>query len=656
MAARKNQKPTARAPVPAPPPVVNQQPQLLQGLGSEHRLSALEDHILDVVNAQTSRFNGWLGQMMDPRRDIFAECGFPKSVTPQMYQDLVDRNPYAARACEVMPKEACQTSLKVYEGEPDEENEFNTSRKELNKQLNGPASWYSQDESSLVDSIVEEAAIAAGAGHYAVVLIGLNDGLDLSEPVPGVEEAYSMPVVKPPEPDLTDTTDPKNPVTYKDPIANWSDPYSAQGYKGASAKTVVDLRTPSSSLPRKISGVYSLNMDGSKHSEVLVTNLSNPDDPKVEKSTQGERTVSYLRVFPETRAMITRWESNRTSPRYNQPVSYLISLDAGTSFWNNLSGMPTNTVDVHWTRVVHVPGPGKPINPVASEPLLQPVLNPLLNLDKIVGASGEAYWKRAFNILVLKTIPQLGPNVKVNKSDLKDQVENLENSQQNTLYLNGMEATTVSPEVVDPTPHIQVNVSAVCVQLSIPVPVFQGYEIGEQASENNDAAWADRVSKFQRTYLVSKVAVPLHDRLILVGALAQPGEDGYKAEYEALDRQTAREKAEIAGMMTTALAAYVSGGLAGVISEEDYLVDVWKFDRDLVTGWLERSAERQAEIDAENEFMMEQQAEMMGEQGFEGFENGPPGKPGQPPPFPPGKKPAPGAKPNPFSTNEEEVE
>lgn len=544
-----------------------------------------------VTNVATVRHQ-FLDSLMDPRRDYFAECGFPKTVSPQMYQDLIDRNPYAARACEVMPKEACQTQLTVYDSEDDEETPFEASRKELNRQLNGIHSYFSEDASSVVDQVVEDAAIAAGAGHYSVILIGLNDGMDLSEPVPGVEESYSMPAKKPPEPDVVDDTDPEKPKVYKDPITNWNDPYK-------------DTLTFNSSLP-KPKGIYSLRVDRNKTDQVLTTNLSDPANPKVEKA-QGRREVSYLRVFPETRAMVTRWESNRTSPRYNQPCSYLISLDAGTSFWTSVAGMPSNTVDVHWTRVVHVPGPGKTVNPVASQPLLEPILNPLLNLDKITGASGEAYWKSCFNILILKTVPQLGGNVKINRENLKDQVENLENTLQRVLYLMGMEAQTVAPQVIDPTPHIQVNVSAVCVQLSVPVPVFQGYEIGEQASENNDTAWDDRVAKFQRTYLVPKVAVPLYDRLILVGVLEEPGEDGYKAEYEPRDRQSSREKAEIAVQLTSAMANYVASGMAEYVGPQEYMTEWLGFNEDRVEAWLKESEKRMMEEEAENTALAEEQ-------------------------------------------------
>lgn len=667
MAARKK---TTKAPPQAPPsptsPPFYQQATLN---AEEEQFRRFEDLL---GNAATRRMD-FLQGMMDPRRDIFAECGFPKYVSPQMYQDLVDRNPYAARACEVLPREACQTQLSVFEIDPSEIEEgddsedveegedldgeedpeedvevtneaplkfspktkkpvgktipkkkskdsaFDKSKKDLIKSLNG-VSWYSQDESSLIDTVVEDAAIQAGPGHYSVILIGLNDGLDLSQPVPGVEEAYSMPGRKPADKDVVDETDKNNPKVITDPIANWKDPY----------KDTIDLSKVSGTPPVK--GIYSLNIASEKYDQVLVTNV----EGKIEKKS-ADRKVLYLRVFPETRAMVTRWETNRTSPRYNQPVSYLIALDAGTSFWNGVSGMPTNTVDVHWTRVVHVSGPGKTVNPVASQPLLEPILNPLLNLDKIMGASGEAYWKNCFSILVFETIPQLGPNVKINRADLKDQVENLDNSLQRVLYLLGLQAKTLAPQVIDPTPHIQVNVSAVCVQMSVPVPVFQGYEIGEQASENNDDAWNDRVGKFQRTYLIPKIVVPLYDRLILVGALDEPGEEGYKAKYEPLDRQSAREKAEIAVQLTQAMASYVSSGMAEYITPEDYLIDWLGFDEEMVITWLKKAEKKMMEDEVEYQALAEEQG--MVKAPPPGFEwDDPPPEPPAPIKMKPGEK------------------
>jgi hypothetical protein len=153
---------------------------------------------------------------------------------------------------------------------------------------------------------------------------------------------------------------------------------------------------------------------------------------------------------------------------------------------------------------------------------MRPVLNRLLDLQKIYGASAEGYWQAAFTGLALETHPQLGGDVEIDAADVRGQVENYINSLQRYLALTGMSAHTLAPQVSDPTNHIEKQIEAICIQLDIPKRVFMGSERGELASSQDDAQTNDQLKSRQLGYITPRIICPFVDRLIAVGVLSEP--------------------------------------------------------------------------------------------------------------------------------------
>lgn len=125
----------------------------------------------------------------DARRNIDHECGYPEDIKAEVYQKLYDRDPIAARVVEVLPRESWQVQPSVYESEdPDEATAFEAAWDALGSQLRGEQSHYRDEEGSPVYDALLGADIASGVTGEAVVLIGINDGLKLSQPAGGVVE------------------------------------------------------------------------------------------------------------------------------------------------------------------------------------------------------------------------------------------------------------------------------------------------------------------------------------------------------------------------------------------------------------------------------------------------------------------------------------
>lgn len=239
-----------------------------------------------------------------------------------------------------------------------------------------------------------------------------------------------------------------------------------------------------------------------------------------------QRRLLFLRVFDESLVQVVRYEWNIRNPRFGLPVMYRITLNDPRTPHGGV-GLPLATVYVHWSRVLHIPSGGSPVpSPIFGIPLMKPNLEHLLPLRKIYAADGQGYWKNAFSKLVLSTHPQLGGDVDIEaqggKAQLQEDVDLFNDPMTNqALMLVGMQATTLPPSVTDPTPHCEVHLKAIALQMDVPYPVFQGYEIGEQASENNQDIWNNR-KRGRQLKRNTFILVSFIDRLIAVGVLPAP--------------------------------------------------------------------------------------------------------------------------------------
>lgn len=468
----------------APTAPAGKSPSALVTLNEEQRTKMLDM----VFNVEFSR-RRLMNMMLDPRRDISDECGWPKTnPTPQDYYDLYDRDSIAARVVELWPKESWKVTPEVYESEEDDaETAFETSFKEFVKGLKPERSFF-KDNHLVLWEYLERLDILSGIGRYGVLLLGFNDvvGDDLSQPV----------------------------------------------------KASANLK------------------------------------------------VNFLRVFPESLAYIASYETQVSSERFGLPTSYNLTFHDPK---DDLQGIGTSTTTraVHWTRIIHVPSDGAAnSSEFVGRERMRPVLNDVLDARKIRGAFAEGYWKSCFTILTAETHPALGGDVEVNKSEMKDMFEEMMNGLQRHGVLEGMTLKSTAPNTVDPTPFVDKCVEAICIKIEVPVPVFKGYEIGEQASTENKTLWNNRVQKRQWTWVTPRVIAPLIDRLITFGILAEPAES-YCIEWPDLNAMSDKDKSDIALRVTQAVSQYVTSGASGYMTFADFCVKV--------LGWTADEAEQYKE-------------------------------------------------------------
>jgi uncharacterized protein len=460
-------------------------------------------------------------------RDIDKECGhYGRFVPREVYQYLYDRDPVANRVVSIFPRQCWRVHPSVYEDEdPEVETPFEAAVAELVRSLRPEKSYFRDQQGSTLYDYLALLDEQSGIGQYGVMLLGLDDGLELSQParlVPG-SLAPGVAAAAP----------------------------AAPGYG------------------------YSQNANG---------------------NGRPKRKLLYVRIFPESMATISAFETDRRSPRFGQPTEYVLTFNDPLQQSTGAMGMTREPV--HWTRVIHVPGgPGR--SEVFSPPRMEVVLDRLVDLRKLYGGSGEMYWRGAFPGTSLETHPALGGDVEINEEKVKEMMRLYGEGLKRYLVLTGMSAKNLAPQVVDPGPQIDKQLEAICIQIDVPMRKFKGSERGELSSGQDDDDWNATLRGRQLNYITPRIVVRFFDWLVALGVLPAP-EDGYSVSWPDLATRSDEQKAAIAQQRGAAVVAYGnSAGTQDQMTPTDFYVKVMGFTEQEATALVENADKARAERQAE---------------------------------------------------------
>jgi uncharacterized protein len=150
-----------------------------------HNMELVKNSPLEECNNFTSVLRQFLlpryayldfDAVVDPRHRIDEECGYPKFITPIMYRYMYDRDDVARRVVDIYPDESWAVDPDVYETDDETvTTPFEAAWQELCDTHNVMQYLYRMDKLS-------------GIGHYGALLLGIDDGMDLDQPVAGILE------------------------------------------------------------------------------------------------------------------------------------------------------------------------------------------------------------------------------------------------------------------------------------------------------------------------------------------------------------------------------------------------------------------------------------------------------------------------------------
>lgn len=263
----------------------------------------------------------------------------------------------------------------------------------------------------------------------------------------------------------------------------------------------------------------------------------------------GARKLIYVKPFSKDQATIASYVTTPQDPRFGKPLAYNIQINE------------SQAVLVHYSRVVHITAPILD-DELCGLPAMEKVFNNLQDLEKVVGGSGEMFWRGARPGYqgVTDDKFELGPTM---ADDLKEQLDEYENNLRRVLVNEGIKMEALETQVSDPTAHADVQYTMISTGTNIPKRILLGSERGELASSQDEKNWyayiQSRREEYAETHILNLFVETCQQYKILPLA---PNDNAYEWLWSDLMSVSDKEKVEVGKGRAEALSKYASSANA----------------------------------------------------------------------------------------------
>ena len=288
---------------------------------------------------------------------------------------------------------------------------------------------------------------------------------------------------------------------------------------------------------------------------VLFCGFNDVDGDKITTETEVVATdnlkLVYLTPYSEDAAKIMTWEKDHTNPRFGMPLTY--QINASTE-----NGAFTKTLKVHYSRILHITGETL-TSEVYGIPTLQKVFNRLMDLEKLVGASAEMFWRGARPGYSANIDPEYSQPDGFDNT-MEEKLEDYENDLRRILTLEGVDMKALETQIEDPSNHISAQITMISVATGIPKRILEGSERGELASSQDVDSWHSIIQVRRDEFAENEIIGKFVDRMIVLGIL--PVITAWEVLWTPLAVPSEKERAEVGKVRATALKEYFSNPAA----------------------------------------------------------------------------------------------
>ena len=283
---------------------------------------------------------------------------------------------------------------------------------------------------------------------------------------------------------------------------------------------------------------------------------------------KGTRQLLYVKPLGEGNAKICEYEKDPQNGRYGMPLMYEVTFVAeeGTTNTSTTTTLEKN-MKVHFSRVLHVAGELLE-SETFGEPVLKPVWNRLMDLEKLVGGSAEMFWRGARPGFQGKVDEKFKMTPAV-LADLEDQIDEYENNLRRMLVNEGVSYESLAQQVANPDKHVDVQIQMISAQTGIPKRVLTGSERGELSSSQDRDAWFDVIQTRREEHAESTILRPFVDMCIEYKILPEPSTPEYTIEWSDLFAPSEKDLAEVGKIRSAALKDYATNPQAEFILPPD---------------------------------------------------------------------------------------
>lgn len=305
-------------------------------------------------------------------------------------------------------------------------------------------------------------------------------------------------------------------------------------------------------------GVMLLGLRGKLDAEVK---------PGTLKFKNGGRLL-YLSTFSQRHASVAEYEESTISPRFGRPLYYEIDVSG------DLNGVtrqkPTqrqsaklNQSTVHWTRVLHF-ADGLLEDEVYGTPRLEAVFNRMYDLQKVVGGSGEMYWRGAYGGFALEAAENVASTFAGSGAIDEATVDEFAHGMRRWIDLEGYTMQRIEGQDVKPKEVFDTIISLVASATGIPQRILLGSERGELASSQDETNWKDLIEERREEYAEPLIR-DFINRLILWGILPEPTDGNYEIDWPSLYTTSEKDESEIFRNYAEGISKIAPGGQAELI-------------------------------------------------------------------------------------------
>ncbi len=238
------------------------------------------------------------------------------------------------------------------------------------------------------------------------------------------------------------------------------------------------------------------------------------DDGKAPNIQVQKANLLYLQPFAQAFVEILDYDNDIKSPRFGLPTMYRIDISGSKqdSVRPTMSTInPIQKIDVHYSRIVHIAEDAID-NGITGTPRLESVFNWLDDLEKLVGGTSETFWLCGSKGMQvdLDAEADLSPE---DENALSDEIDEYQNQLRRVIRTRNVKINDLGGKVPDPKNNFDVIFSLLSGSTGIPKRILTGAEMGQLASDQDRANWADRVKERRVSYAEPIILCQLAQRL-----------------------------------------------------------------------------------------------------------------------------------------------
>lgn len=278
----------------------------------------------------------------------------------------------------------------------------------------------------------------------------------------------------------------------------------------------------------------------------------------------------YLTPLNESQARVSTVVDDASDPRFGEPEFYELEFETGTTTTAGARTTSTTggeqssaqSVRVHWTRIIHVAEESDESG-VVGTPRLQAVFNKLIDLDRVVGSSGEAFWRNAFPGVQFKLDDDAQATSEQDLDDLKSQIDKFVHRWERYIRTKGVTMDQLQTQVAQPKESFEIIISVISSTTNIPQRLLLGSERGELASTQDQTQYGVIIEERRKQYVEPVILDEFIARLIMIGIL--PSVNGWTYVWPDVFTPSEKDKAEVAKARVETLVKYADSLGAGNI-------------------------------------------------------------------------------------------